>query len=402
ARDKTRYDSDPHCGGCPVLTAHRRAAAALLAALALALPAAAQPPPHSYSAPGPPPSRFQQPPQQTQGSAQAAVPAGAYTGPAMFPPRAPASGGFNPWGWGWGASNPYEGYLNGAANVTLANAQYQMITQQARLVREQGRQSELDTRKKTIQERQWELAQMPDPEEERQKDLYRALNRARNNPPAVEIWSGDALNSILTALQSVQSRGVRGPLVPLSPDMLRHINVTTGVTRGSTGLLRDGGKLSWPFVLRQPMFDDNRTAITKPLTEAVRQAPSGEVSVTTLNKLDEALRQFQTDVDARIADLTPDQYVQAARYLRELRGGFNVLKQSDVARYFSPNATAQGNNVSELVAHMTANGLRFAPAVSGDETYYTALYQAMVTYDNGIAQLVTRPGPPPGGPTGPR
>jgi hypothetical protein len=320
----------------------------------------------------------------------------------MYPMPAPSSGGggYNPWGWGWGSSNRFEGYLNGAANVTTANAQYQMITQQARLVREQANQSSLDTRRKTEEQRQWELAQRPDPEEERQKDMYRALNRARNNPPGVEIWSGDALNSMLTALQSVQLRGVRGPLVPLQSDLLRHINVSTGVTRGSTGLIRDGGKLPWPFALRQPMFNDNRAAIEKPLNAAVRQAPSGEVDVNVLNNLDTALNQFQTDVDAKIADLTPDQYVQAARFLRELRGSFNVLKQSDVAKYFSPTATAQGNNVAELVAHMTANGLRFAPATSGDESFYTALHSALVAYDNGIAQLVTRAGPPPGGPTG--
>jgi hypothetical protein len=318
----------------------------------------------------------------------------------MYPMPAPASGGYNPWGWGWGASNPYEGYLNGAANVTLANAQYQTITQQARLVREQANQSHLDTRRKTMEQRQWELAQQPDPEEVRQKDMYRALQRARHNPPAVEVWSGDALNSILTALQGAQTRGIRGPLVPLPPDMVKHINVSTGVTRGSTGLLKAGGKLSWPFVLRQPNFDADRAAIDKPLTDAIRQAQAGEVSVTTLNALGDGLKQAQAAVDAKIVDLTPDEYVQATRYLKELKGGFNVLKQSDVSRYFSPNSTAQGNNVAELVAHMTANGLKFAPAVSGDEPYYTSLYSAMVAYDNGIATLVARPGPPPGGPTG--
>jgi hypothetical protein len=184
--------------------------------------------------------------------------------------------------------------------------------------------------------------------------------------------------------------------------MVKHINVTTGVTRGSTGLLKTGGKLSWPFVLRQPDFDGDRAAIDKPLAEAIRQAPSGEVSVATLNALDAGLKQCQAAVDAKIVDLTPDQYVQATRYLKELKGGFNVLKQSDVATYFSPQGTAQGRNVAELVAHMTANGLKFAPAVSGDEPYYTALYQNLVDYDNGIATLVARPGPPPGGPTGPR
>ncbi len=387
-----------------MLTA-RRAAAALVAALAVSLAAAqqpAQPPPYTFNPYGAPPPRFKQPTEQTQGSAQAAVPAGAYTGPAMYPTPAPSGGGYgyNPWGvGGWGPGSRVGGYLNGAANVTTANAEYQMITQQARLVREQGRQTELDTRRKTIEERQWELAQQPDPEEERQKDMYRALNRARNNPPAVEIWSGDALNSMLTALQSVQLRGIKGPLVPLTPDLIRHINVTTGVTRGSTGLLKAGGKLSWPFPLRQPNFDGARAAIEKPLAAALRQAPSGEISVTTLNDLGAGLKECQAEVDAKIVDLTPDEYVQSTRYLKELKGGYNVLKQSDVSKYFGPNSRAEGNNVAELVAHMTANGLKFAPAVSGDEPYYTALHSAMVSYDDGIATLVARPGPPPGGPT---
>jgi hypothetical protein len=214
----------------------------------------------------------------------------------------------------------------------------------------------------------------------------------------VEIWSGDALNSILTAIQSAQSRGIKGPRVPLSPNLVRHINVTAGVTRGSTGLLKDSDNLPWPFVLRQPMFDGDRAAVTKPLQAAVRQATSGEVNVTTLNDLTTALNEFQTNVDAKIAELTPDQYVQAARFLRELRGGLNVLRQPDVARYFSPQRAAQGSTVAELVAHMTANGLRFAPAVSGEESYYTALHSAMVAYDDGIAQLVTRNAPPSGGP----
>jgi hypothetical protein len=375
---------------------------ALAVCLSLAAQPPAQPPPYTYNPYGPPPSRFKQPTDQTQGSAQAAVPAGAYTGPAMYPMPAPSSGGgygYNPWGGGYAGGSRAEGYLNGAANVTTANAEYQMINQQARLVREQGRQSELDTRKKTIQERQWELAQQPDPEEERQKDMYRALNRARNNPPAVEIWSGDALNSMLTAVQGAQQRGIKGPLVPLAPDLLKHINVTTGVTRGSTGLLKGGGKLTWPFALRGPSFDGDRSNIDKLVREAVSQAPSGEINFTTLSTLDNGLKQLQGDIDAQIVNLTPDQYVQATRYVKELKGGLNVLKQPDVAKYFSPQWTAQGSNVAELVAHMTANGLKFAPAVSGGEPYYSALYQNMAAYDDGIATLVARPGPPQGGPS---
>ena len=44
-------------------------------------------------------------------------------------------------------------------------------------------------------------------------------------------------------------------MVPLSPDLVRHINVTSGTFVGSVGLLRDGGKLDWPHVLQRSVFD---------------------------------------------------------------------------------------------------------------------------------------------------
>jgi hypothetical protein len=88
-----------------------------------------------------------------------------------------------------------------------------------------------------------------------------------------------------------------------------------------------------------------------------------------------------------VTDITPAQYVQAMRYTRELKESCKVLQQSDVAKYFRPNWTAQGTSVGELVKQMTQQGLRFGPAVSGDETYYTSLHRSMVDYDIGISQL---------------
>ena len=48
---------------------------------------------------------------------------------------------------------------------------------------------------------------------------------------------------------------------------------------GGTGLLKDGGKLTWPFVLRQSTFDAERTQLNEQLQQAVKQAQSGEVGV---------------------------------------------------------------------------------------------------------------------------
>ena len=307
-------------------------------------------------------------------------------------------GGLGGLGWGgWGTQwmqNPYEGYLNGAANLTMANAQYQQTIQQAKLTRQEATRSAFQTRRAAIEERQYELSLMPDPEKIRQDQMTRSLQRSRNNPPPTEIWSAIALNDLLRAIKDGQTRGVNGPDVTLSPDVLRHISFTSGTTRGGPGLLKDGGKLTWPYALRKSDFDEERKQIDGQMQQAVQQAQMGQVAAETLDGIGGSLKELERSIDSRALQLTPDQYIQATRYLRELKDSYRVLQQSDVARYFKPAWTPQGSSVAQLVRQMTQEGLSFAPAVSGDETYYTSLYRSMADYDSGMNQLTaTSPRP---------
>lgn len=330
------------------------------------------------------------------GSAQFTV-AGGVTAPAVLPPPVftggfPAVGyrGFGMMGLGWGTQwmqNPYEGYLNGAANVTTANAQYQLTIQQAKLAREEARRSALQTRRASLEERQYELSLMPDPEQIRQQQMMKSLQRSRHNPPSVEIWAGTALNDLLRAIQSAHTRGVTGPDVPISPNVLKHVNVTTGTTYGGVGLLRDDGKLTWPYVLRKSMFEEQRKRMDELLPQATKQAHSGPVDAALLDDINAAMKQLERSLDARVADLTPSEFTQSSRYLRELKDSVKVLQQSDVSRYFRTEWTPQGSTVADLVRQMTREGLKFAPAVSGDESYYTVLHRSLVDYDMGLSQL---------------
>jgi hypothetical protein len=301
-----------------------------------------------------------------------------------------AYGGYGS-GYGYGANTwrqtPYQGYMNGAANITTANAQYQLTIQQAKQAREEARRSALQTRRATLEERQYELSQQPTAEELRQKDLQYDLQRSRHNPPSSEIWSGSALNDLLRAIKDGQSHGLIGPEVPLSPEVVRHINLTAGTTYGGTGLLKNDGKLSWPAVLRKSDFDKERNKINEQIQKAVMQAHAGEVDVGLLDGIGESLKDLQSSIDARVQELSPTQFIQASRYARELKSSYQVLQQTDVAKFFKPNWTASGSTVAELVKQMTQQGLRFAPATSGDEPYYTSLHRSLVDYDIGIAQL---------------
>jgi hypothetical protein len=297
--------------------------------------------------------------------------------------------GYSGYGTQW-MQNPYAGYLNGAANLTTANANYQSTIQQARLAREEARRSALQTHHQAILERQWERSLIPDPEQVRQKQMQRSLERSRNNPPPTDIWSGTALNDLLRAIQTSQTDGTNGPEVPLAPEVLKHINLTTGKTTGGIGLLRGDGKLSWPFVLRQGMFQEPRKQLDQLLPQAVKQARSGQVDADLVNQINASVKELEQAVDAGASsDLTPDQYIAASRYLRELKASTRILQQDDVAKYFRSEWTPQGATVADLVKQMTKQGLKFAPAVSGDESYYTALHRALVDYDKGQTQLTT-------------
>jgi hypothetical protein len=295
-------------------------------------------------------------------------------------------------GYGYGTQwmqNPYQGYMNGAANITTANADYQKTIQQAKLTREESRRSALQTRRATIEERQYELSLQPDPEKIRQEQMLKSLQRSRNNPPLVDIWSGTALNDLLRDIQSAHTSGANGREVPLPPEVLQHVNVTTGTTYGGVGLLRGDGKLTWPYVLEQSFFDDQRKRLDDLLPQAVKEARSGRVSRQLLDPIREAQKDLEGSLDAHVSDLTPSEFTEASRYIRELKDSIRVLQQSDVAKYFRPAWTPKGSTVGELVQQMTREGLRFAPAVSGDETYYTSLHRALVDYDMSVAQLTT-------------
>lgn len=310
-----------------------------------------------------------------------------------FPGGGYGAYGMMGYGWGgWGTQwmqNPYEGYMNGAANMTTANAQYQQTIQQAKLTREDARRSALQTRRAAIEERQYELSLQPDPEKIRQDQMLKSLQRSRNNPPLVEIWSATALNDLLRDIQSAQVRGTSGPQVPLPPEVLQHVNVTTGTTYGGIGLLRDNGKLVWPYALQQSFFDASCKRLDELLPRGVKEAQTGRVSRQTLDSIRAAQSDLERSLDAHVSDLTPSEFTEASRYVRELRDSVKVLQQSDVAKYFRTAWTPKGSTVAELVQQMTREGLRFAPAVSGDEPYYTSLHRALVDYDLGVAQLTT-------------
>jgi hypothetical protein len=309
----------------------------------------------------------------------------------IFNPAYPnAPGGWGGWGGGsYGLG--LGGYLQGAANLTVANAQYQLTTQQAKIVREQARREAIETRRATLQQQEYERndwLRRIDPETQHQKDLDRALRRSMGDPPSSEIWAGIALNALLKDIQNAQTASVRAPGVPLDPEWLPHINVTTGVaSTAGVGMLKDLTKFNWPLPLRKALFQKERAQIEEMTRQAVAMAPGGNIDADLLDKLNEAVGDLEERIRIRAPDMTPTQVVQSTRYVHELKDSLRGLQDPNVANYFNGKWKAEGNTVAELVANMTGQGLKFAPATSGDEPTYTVLHRAMVTYVYRLKQV---------------
>jgi hypothetical protein len=292
------------------------------------------------------------------------------------------------WGSGWGWMDPTYGYLRGAAHVLDAQGQYLIAVQQARLAREQARQAQLETRRQAWEQWRYEQANRPTAEDMRARQWQVELERARNNPPAVDIRSGRALNTLLRHIQDVHSKYGPGPTILLDPAILTRINVTDGSSFGQ-GLLREGPKLTWPFAIESHgFFDAGRKRMDKLMGQAIKQSMSGKrVDAKLIDQLQSTLAELQKTLEESVHDMTPTHWIQARRYLNTLRDTIRTLQSPTAAKYATGKWAARGDTVTELVMNLARDGLTFAPAAPGSEFAYNSLFESLAQYDRALAWL---------------
>jgi hypothetical protein len=306
-------------------------------------------------------------------------------------------GGANPYSsYYYPNYDPYGGYLRGGADVINSQGQLMVNQQQAFLMREQVHSARIDNRRKAFDEYLYERERTPTPEEERQFAMRQQLLRSRNDPPVTEIFSGQALNSLLADLKKAQDNPDAATLrtfdLPLDEDALKNINLTKSAGNGSVGILRNEGRLSWPASLSSNEFKDAREEVNALAQEAVKQAQfNGQVDAGTITKLNQLGAQLQRQLRAAGSGYSFDQYRDAKGFLNNLEDAVKVLQQPDVGNYFTGKYTLTGvKSVPELVKRMSASGLSFAPALPGQESAYNALHQALAGYDLAMRPTVQR------------
>jgi hypothetical protein len=286
--------------------------------------------------------------------------------------------------------DPFGGYLRGGADVINAQGKFMISTQQAKIYKEQAEQAKIDTRRKLFDEIMYERAHTPSFTERQEKLAALQLRRSQKTPSITEIWSGHALNILLKDLKALYAKKLAGPEIELSKDTLKQINVVGAKGKGNVGLLRNDGQLTWPLGLRDLEPVDETQVIRRTLDtlaqRAVKQAANGEVDGGVLKDLRSNLQKLHRLLAKNVNDLPTSQYIEAKRFLNSFDDAVKGLESPDVANYFNQTWIAKGKTVKDLVAYMFDKGLTFAPAVSGDEAAYQALYSALASYDLALHQ----------------
>lgn len=278
-------------------------------------------------------------------------------------------------------------YLQGAASVIDAQGQFMVARQESNLLREQVRAAELENRRRVFEQDMYERANTPTLEELRELRRQQEFWRSWNDPPLTEIWSGTALNNLLTAVQRARSdQGFQGPKVPLNAEIIQRINVTSGATPASLGPFRNADDLRWPQPLLQEKFGKERAEIDKLAPQVVKQLAAGEADGAAIDKLNDAIARLRSLLRENVREMSSTDYIQSLRHVNQLAESARAMRNPAAVKL----PTLAATSVGELVDQMTQKGLRFARATIGEEASYTALHRDLATYSAGLPEVSLR------------
>jgi hypothetical protein len=310
--------------------------------------------------------------------------------------------GPNPYG-PYGANNyiesPIGGFMNGTANVINAQGQWYNQVQSASIENEKFKQAKIQTQRQKFDESNYERFNMVNQVQDRQRQVDMINWRLQHSPSQGDILGGQALNSVLTAIQGAGGGYSAPRSVTMSPTVLRMVGVTDGSSQGGIVMLTDGSPLHWPRALGTSTFDADRQKVNQLLATAIQQGKVGAVNPDLLNDVTNTVNNMQNTLKAQIDNVPVNDFMTAKRYLNQLLDAINTLSGPNVTKYLTGEWSARGETIADVIENMTNQGLTFAPAIMGAEGAYNSTYRAMETMMPQQVAFQANPGqrnqPPP-------
>jgi flagellar hook-basal body complex protein FliE len=316
------------------------------------------------------------------GAIAASNPYGSYSGNAL---------GYNPfmsygqYGNG-GIFGAQGGALYGAAQVISAYGQAVNAQEQARLLREQYYQAQIETQRKRFDLAMYIKSRTPTFTEEQANTSRAILRRIQDQPAASEVANGKALNLLMDDATKFGRRPALDP-IPIAPEVLKGLNVTKQGT--GLGVLRNEGKINWPIALADVLTPEQRKNISLQAQAVVRDAAKGKnPDANVFKDLRTEINTTREQLLKRVNDVPGEQYMQAKRFLSELENSLQAVQQGEVEvqTNFDNFIAGKAQNVEDVIDFMKRNGYRFAPGTQGDEASYRAIYSALRNYDVALNQ----------------
>jgi len=160
--------------------------------------------------------------------------------------------------------------------------------------------------------------------------------------------------------------------------------------------------LPWPESLLTDDFAADRARVEAALAVAREQAAKGPVARDAGKAVIDAANRMDQRITAKVRG-TPGQpawsasdAIEAGSFLEQFKNAAAVLQRRDVSGYLNGAYAAKGRTAGELVRNMASKGLRFAPALPGDESAYGAVRRALASCD-GISKDYLAPNEKSGG-----
>jgi len=290
---------------------------------------------------------------------------------------------------GYGANGGYAGGYSGVGGYGSIGAGYTPTTvagaagvspldaAKAALLNEQVIAERLVNRRRAFDEELYERERTPTAEQA-------LLDRSRNAPRLSEILSSQALNALLTDLQRLSAGNDLGDLArlvfPLDDDQFRHINWTRG--SGSMAILKSEGQLNWPSVLTDPAFRQPRERLALLAPQAIEQLRRHRsLNPTIIGQMVDDAREMRVILRQKALSLSFQEFVETKKFLQNLDEALLAMQQPDAADHLTGTLASRPQTVLELVRRTARHGLRFAPAIPGDESVYVQLCDALRACD---------------------
>ena len=188
-----------------------------------------------------------------------------------------------------------QNYSDSVAGLVRAQGDFLVKQQQSFLLREQVRAQRSANAREESKRSASNSANASNVAAEGETSSANEVVRANNDISLTEIWSGAALNHLLSDLQrrpNIQDTAtLKDSLLPLDDRALSQINLTWG--KGHIGLLKNGERLDWPQAFMDSDSKDSRDRFNGLLLDVVEQARcNGSVDRNTLKKMASATDDF--------------------------------------------------------------------------------------------------------------